>query len=143
MSTSKSKLRSKSVLIVTILTFGVRSVILVASSIEQANAEQQQQYHQRMMRWSEEDIPNINGSVGLANKTSNFVNENVTLQFIGAAQNAQGRVINGTVLDGHLDTVQGYLVYKVFVANTANQTGHLTIMDPGNGEVLCTLEGPP
>jgi hypothetical protein len=96
-----------------------------------------------MMRWSEEDIPNINGSVGLANKTSNFVNENVTLQFIGAAQNAQGRVINGTVLDGHLDTVQGYLVYKVFVANTANQTGHLTIMDPGNGEVLCTLEGPP
>ena len=143
MSTSKSKLRSKNVLIVAILTFGVRSIMLVASSIAQASAQQHQQYHHRMMSWSEEGIPHINGSVSLANKTSNFINENVRLQFIAAAQNAQGRVTNETVFDGHLDTVQGYIVYKFFVANTANQTGHLITMDSGNGKVLCTLDGQP
>jgi len=98
------------VLIAAILTFGVRSIILVASSIAQASAQQHQQYHHRVMRWSEEGIPHINGSVNLANKTSNFIKENVRLQFIVAAQNAQGRVTNETVFDGHLDTVQGYLV---------------------------------
>ena len=145
MSTGRSKLRSKNVLIVAILAFGVRSVILVTSSIAQASAQQQQQYHQRtIMRWSDEGIPQINDSVSLANKTSNFINENVRLQFIPAVQNAQGQVTNETVFDGHLDTVQGHLVYKFFVANTAkNQTEHLTVMDPGNGEVLCTMEGQP
>jgi uncharacterized membrane protein YkoI len=152
MSTRRSNLLSKKVIIVVaILAIGAVSAILVASSIAQtttAQQQQQQQYRQRMMMgmmgWSDEAIiPQINGSVSLANETSNFINENVKVPFVAAAQTAQGQVANGTVLGGHLGVVQGYLVYKVFVADTANQAGHLTVIDAGNGDVLYTSEGQP
>jgi hypothetical protein len=46
------------------------------------------------------------------------------------------------VLGGHLGVVQGYLVYKFFVvANNADQAGHLTVIDAGNGDMLYTSEG--
>lgn len=142
---TKSKLLSKKVLIVAILAVGAISVILVASSITLATAQQHQQYHQRMMMmmWSGQGMPQINGSVSVANETSNFINENVRVPFVEAAQTAQGQVTNGTAFGGHLGVVQGYLVYTFFVANTANQTGHLTVIDAGNGDVLYSSEGQP
>lgn len=88
-------------------------------------------------------MPQINGSVSVANEASNFVNATVKVPFVTAAQTAQGQVTNGSVLGGHLGVVQGYLVYKFFVANIANQTGHLTVIDVGNGEVLYTSEDQP
>ncbi|MFL6480834.1 MAG: hypothetical protein ACJ70S_06985 [Nitrososphaera sp.] len=39
--------------------------------------------------------------------------------------------------------MQDYLVYKLLVANIANPTGHLTVIDTGNGEVLYTSEDKP
>jgi uncharacterized membrane protein YkoI len=150
MSTRRSNLLSKKVIIVVaILAVGAVSAILVASSIAQTTTAQQQQYRQRMMMgmmgWSDEAIiPQINGSVSVANETSNFINENVRVPFVEAAQTAQGQVANGTVLSGHLGMVQGYLVYKFFVvANNANQAGHLTVIDAGNGDMLYTSEGHP
>jgi high-affinity Fe2+/Pb2+ permease len=146
----RSNLLSKKVIIVVaILAVGAVSVILVASTIAQTTTaqQQQQQYRQRMMMgWSDEGIiiPQINGSVSVANETSNFINENVRVPFVEAAQTAQGQVASGTVLGGHLGMVQGYLVYKFFVvANNANQSGHLTVIDAGNGEMLYTSEGHP
>ena len=146
----RSNLLSKKVIIVVaILAVGAVSAILVASSIAQTTTAQQQQYRQRMMMgmmgWSDEAIiPQINGSVRVANEASNFINENVRVPFIEAAQTAQGQVANGTVLGGHLGMVQGYLVYKFFVvANNTNQAGHLTVIDAGNGDMLYTSEGHP
>jgi uncharacterized membrane protein YkoI len=141
MSTTRrrSNLLSKKVIIVAILAVGVVSAILVAPSIVQATAQQQQE--RRMMMWLGEGIPQINGSVSVANETSNFINENVKVPFVAAAQTAQGQVTNGTVFGGHLGVVQGDLVYKFFVADTGNQTGHLVVVDAGNGEVLYTSEG--
>jgi high-affinity Fe2+/Pb2+ permease len=146
----RSNLLSKKVIIVVaILAVGAVSVILVASTIAQTTTaqQQQQQYRQRMMMgWSDEGIiiPQINGSVSVANETSNFINENVNVSFVEAAQTGQGQVASGTVLGGHLGMVQGYLVYKFFVvANNANQSGHLTVIDAGNGEMLYTSEGHP
>jgi hypothetical protein len=147
----RSNLLSKKVIIVVaILAVGAVSVILVASSIaaQATTAQQQQQQHYQqkrmmMMMWSGEGIPQINGSVSVANETSNFINETVKVPFVAAAQTAQGQVTNGSVFGGHLGVVQGYLVYKFFVANIANQTGHLTVIDAGNGEVLYTSEGQP
>jgi type II secretory pathway pseudopilin PulG len=150
--TRRSNLLSKKVIIVVaILAVGAVSVILVASTIAQTTtAQQQQQYRQRMMMgmmgWSDEAIiiPQINGSVSLTNETSNFINENVKVPFVEAAQTAQGQLANGTVLGGHLGMVQGYLVYKFFVVeNNTNQAGHLTVIDAGNGDVLYTSEGQP
>jgi uncharacterized membrane protein YkoI len=149
--TRRSNLLSKkAIIVVAILAIGTVSVILVASSIAQTTtAQQQQQYRQRimteMMGWSGEGIiPQINGSVSVANETSNFINENVKVPFVAAAQTAQGQVANGTVLGGHLGVVQGYLVYKFFVVeNNTNQAGHLTVIDAGNGDVLYTSEGQP
>ena len=146
----RSNLLSKKVIIVVaIVAVGAVSAILVASSIAQTTTAQQQQYRQRMMMgmigWSDEAIiPQINGSVSVANETSNFINENVRVPFVEAAQTVQGQVANGTVLGGHLGMVQGYLVYKFFVvANNANQAGHLTVIDAGNGDMLYTSEGQP
>jgi hypothetical protein len=70
MSTGKSNLLSKKViLVVAILAVGAMSIILVASSIAQATTAQQQQHQKmRMMGWSGEAIPQINGSVSIANE---------------------------------------------------------------------------
>jgi uncharacterized membrane protein YkoI len=115
------------------------SGILVVSSVVQTTAQQEQQ----KMMWDGDGMPKINGSVSVDNKPSNFINENVKLSFVKAAETAQGHVSNGKVLGGHLGVVQGYLVYTFFVANTANQTGIMTIIDAGNGKVLYTSEGQP
>lgn len=142
---TKSKLLSKKLIIVAVMAVGAVSAILVASSIALATAQQHQQHHQRMMMTtgSDEGIPQINGSVSVANEVTNFINENVKVPFVAAAQAAQGQVNNGTVFGGHLGVMQRSLVYTFFVANTANQTGHLTVVDPGNGQVLYTSEGQP
>jgi uncharacterized membrane protein YkoI len=142
MSTTKNFLNKKVIIVVAVLAVGVLSAVLVASSLAQATAqEQQQQQQQRMLMSFGEGMPQINGSVSLANEASNFINENVKVSFVAAAQTAQGQVTNGTVLGGHLGVVQGYLVYTLFVSDIGNQTGHLVIVDAGNGNVLYTSEG--
>jgi uncharacterized membrane protein YkoI len=134
-----TNLLSEKVIIVAIIAAGAVAAILVAPSIAQATAQQQQQ----KMMWLGEGMPQINGSVSVANEASNFINENVKVSFVKAAETAQGQVTDGKVLGGHLGVVQGYLVYSFFVANTGNQTGHLVIVDAGNGAVLHTSEGQP
>src|ERR671916_904642 len=140
--TTKNFLNKKVIIVVAVLAVGVLSAVLVASSLAQATAQEQQQ--RRMMMGFLEGMPQINGSVSVANEASNFINENVNVSFVAAAQTAQGQVTNGTVLGGHLGVLQGYLVYKFFVvANNANQAGHLTVIDAGNGDMLYTSEGQP
>lgn len=140
MSTTKNLLNKKAIIVAAVLAVGALSAVLVASSLAQANAQQEQQQRMMMMNFGE-GLPQINGSVSVANETRNFINENVKVSFVEAAQTAQGQVTNGTVLGGHLGVVQGYLVYTFFVADTASQTGHLVIVDAGNGNVLHTSEG--
>ena len=142
MSTTRNFLNKKAIIVVAVLAVGALSAVLVASSLAQANAQEEQQQRMMMMNFGEA-MPQINGSVSLANDASNFINENVKVSFVQAAQTAQGQVTNGTVIGGHLGVVQGYLVYTFFVADTANQTGHLVIVDAGNGNVLHTSEGLP
>jgi uncharacterized membrane protein YkoI len=138
MSTTKNFLNKKVIIVVAVLAVGALSAVLVASSLAQATAQEQQQ---RMMMSFGEGMPQINGSVSVANETINLIRENVKVSFVAAAQTAQGQVTNGTVLGGHLGVVQGYLVYTYFVADAANQRGHLVIVDAGNGDVLHTSEG--
>jgi uncharacterized membrane protein YkoI len=138
MSTTKNFLNKKVIIVVAVLAVGALSAVLVASSLAQAAAQEQQQ---RMMMGFGEGMPQINGSVSVVNETSNFIKENVKVSFVAAAQTAQEQVTNGTVVGGHLGVVHGYLVYTFFVADAANQTGRLVIVDAGNGGVLHTSEG--
>jgi hypothetical protein len=139
MSKTKNFLTKKVIIVVAVLAVGALSAVLVASSLVQAIAQEQQQ-RMMMMKFGE-GLPQINGSVSLANETSNFINENVKVSFLTAAQTAQQQVVNGTVLGGHMGVVQGYLVYTFFVAEIDNQTGRLVVVDTGNGNVLFTSEG--
>src|SRR5688500_7327643 len=140
MSTTKNFLSKKVIIVVAVLAIGALSAVLVTSSLAQATAQQEQR--QRMMTmWSGQGMPQINGSVSLADEASNFINENVNVSFVEAAQTAQGQVTNGTVFGGHLGVVQGYLVYTFLVSEIDNQTGHLVVVDPGNGNVLFTSTG--
>jgi len=129
---------STKVIIVAIVAIGAIAAILVAPSIAQATARQQQK-----IMWSGEGIPQINGSVSVANETSYLISENIKVSFVAAAETAQGQAAARKLLGGHLGVVQGYLVYNFFVVNTANQTGYLTVIDAGNGEVLYTTEPQP
>jgi uncharacterized membrane protein YkoI len=138
MSTTKNFLNKKVIIVVAVLAVGALSAVLVVSSLAQATAQEQQQ---RMMMSFGEGMPQINGSVSVVNETSNFIKENVKVSFVAAAQTAQEQVTNGTVVGGHLGVVHGYLVYTFFVADAANQTGRLVIVDAGNGGVLHTSEG--
>ena len=134
-----TNLLSRKVIIVALLAAGALAAVLTATSVAQATAQQEQQ----KMIWSGEGMPQINGSVNVGNEVRSFINENVKVSFVHAAETAQGHVTDGTVFGGHLGVVQGYLVYSFFVANTANQTGYLTVVDAGNGEVLYTSAGQP
>jgi hypothetical protein len=139
MSETRNFLTKKVIIVVAVLAVGALSTVLVVSSIVQATAQEQQQ--RMLMGRFGEGLPQINGSVSIANETSNFVNENVKVSFLAAAQTAQGQVTNGTVLGGHLGILQGYLVYTFFVADMDTQTGHLVVVDAGNSNVLFTSEG--
>jgi type II secretory pathway pseudopilin PulG len=142
MSETKNFLTKKVIIVVAILAVGALSAVLVVSSLAQAIAQEQQEGQQRrMMIWAGEGFPQINGSVSVANETTNFINENVNVSFVEAAQTAQGQVTNGTVFGGHLGTLQGYLAYTFLVTEIDNQTGHLVVVDPGNGNVLFTSAG--
>jgi uncharacterized membrane protein YkoI len=143
MSKAKNFLNKKVVIVVAILAIGTLSTVLVVSSLAQAIAQEQQDDQQRrgMMIWSDGGLPQINGSVSVANETIAFINENVNVSFVEAAETAQRQVTNGTLLGGHIGVVQGYLAYKFFVADMDNQMGRLVVVDAGNGNVLFTSEG--
>jgi uncharacterized membrane protein YkoI len=144
MSKAKNFLNKKVIIVVAVLAIGTLSTVLVVSSLAQAIAqEQQEDQRRRMMSWSGEGLPQINGSVSVANETTAFISENVNVSFVEAAETAQGQVTNGTVFGGHLGVVQGYLAYKFFVADIDNQMGQLMVVDAGNGNVLFTSEGQP
>ncbi|HEX7033685.1 MAG TPA: hypothetical protein VF172_11865 [Nitrososphaera sp.] len=141
---STNLLSKKALVVVAIVAAGAVSAILVTSlSMSQATAQEQQEQQRRMMMWSDDGgrIPQINGSVSVTEEARDFINENVNVSFTAAAETAQGQVPDGRVFGGHLGVVQGYLVYTFFVASTGNQTGHMVIVDAGNGNVLYTSEG--
>jgi len=126
---------NKKLVIVAIVAAGVVSAVLVASSIAQARAQQQ-------MQWGDYSaMPKISGKVSVGNEVSDFIKENAKVPFVSAAETAQKQA-NGTVLGGHLGVVQGYLVYTFF-AMDENHTGHMIIVDAGNGSVLYASEGQP
>jgi hypothetical protein len=88
-------------------------------------------------------LSEINGSVNVGNEIRDFVNENVDVSLVTAAENAQIQVTNGTVIGGHFGVVQGYLVYTFITVNVENQTGYITLIDAGNSNELYTSEGQP
>jgi hypothetical protein len=67
--------------------------------------------------------------------------DNLKVSFLQSSEIAGKQIANGTTVGGHLGVVQGHLVYTFFGLNPQNQTGHLTVVDAGNGKVLCTSQG--
>lgn len=128
----------RNVVLAALLAAGALAAVLTVSSVAQATGQEERQ----KMMWSEE-MPQINGSVNVGNEMRSFINDNVKVSFVQAAETAQAQVADGKVIAGHLGVVQGFLVYSFFVANTANQTGYLNVIDAGNGEVLYSSEGMP
>lgn len=88
-------------------------------------------------------LPNITGSVNVGQTAKSFINDNLKVPFFQASEIAGKQITNGTVVGGHLEVVQGYLVYTFFVVNGQTHTGYLTIVDAGNGHVLYTSQGQP
>jgi hypothetical protein len=88
-------------------------------------------------------MPKITGSISVEQTAINFMKDNLKVSFPQASEIAAKQLANGTIVGGHLGVVQGYLVYTFFVLNPQTKTGHLTIVDAGNGKVLYTSQGVP
>ena len=86
-------------------------------------------------------LPKITGSINVEQTTTNLMRNNLKVSFLKASEIATKQIANGTIARGRLGVVQGYLVYTFFVLNPQDQTGHLTIVDAGNGKVLYTSQG--
>jgi uncharacterized membrane protein YkoI len=86
-------------------------------------------------------IPKITGSISVEQTATNFMKDNLKVSFLQASEITAKQIANSTIVGGHLGVVQGYLVYTFFVLNPQDQTGHLTIVDAGNGKVLYTSQG--
>jgi uncharacterized membrane protein YkoI len=87
------------------------------------------------------NVPQINGTINAREAMQDYLDENVDVTFAVATETAQGEVEDGTIVAGHLGVVQGYVVYKFFIVDTESDTGYMTIIDAGNGDVLYTSEG--
>ena len=86
-------------------------------------------------------LPTINGSINAGQTVKNFIKDNLKVSFVQASEIAGKQIANGTIVSGHLGVVQGYLVYTFFIVNGQDHTGHLIIVDAGNGKVLYTSQG--
>jgi hypothetical protein len=79
-------------------------------------------------------MPNITGSQHMF--VNAFIKNNQKVSFQQASEIAAKKTANGTVIGGHLGVVQGYLVYVFYIGNIHNKISYLTLVDPGNGDVL-------
>lgn len=88
-------------------------------------------------------FPNITGSINTGQTVKNFIKDNLKVPFQQASEIAAKQIANGTIIGGHLGIVQSYLVYTFFAVNNQDHTGHMIIVDAGNGKVLYTSQGQP
>jgi hypothetical protein len=134
---SNSKLGSKKVLI----PAGIVAVVigLILYGLSPAIAAVNQTMSSATPSYAQ--MPKITGSLSVEQTATNFIKENLKVSFLQASEIAAKQMANGTIVGGHLGVVQGYLVYTFFVLNPQNKTGHLTIIDAGNGKVLYTSQG--
>jgi len=79
----------------------------------------------------------IQGSIDVKQAIKNFLSDNLNVTLSDAVATAEGQ-INGTAVVGHLDVVQGFLVYRVIVIDMTNEVVHSVIIDAGNGSVLAS-----
>lgn len=86
-------------------------------------------------------MPQITGSVNVAETMKNFIKEHRTTSFSVAASTAENQVTNGVAIGGHIGIVQGYLAYTFFVVDTENETGYTIMIDAGDGKVLYKSDG--
>ncbi len=68
------------------------------------------------------NIPQINGTIGIKNNINKSAVENVSIPFLTAAQTAQKVITNGTILNGHIGITQGFLTYSFGISNPTNGT---------------------
>jgi uncharacterized membrane protein YkoI len=123
--------KSKKVLIPAIVAaVAIGAVIAVPSAVAWAQEQEMNK-----------DVPQINGTINAREAMRDYLDENVQVTFAEAVETAQGEVEDGTIVAGHLGVVQGYVVYRFFIVDAESDTGYMTIIDAGNGEVLYTSEG--
>ena len=140
---TNSKIVSKKVLIAVAVIVSA-AITLTVLGVSQAIATvQNQQLPNAAFPGFYGQMPRITGSVDAGQITNNFIKDNLKITFSQASETAAKQIVNGTIVGGHIGVVQGYLVYTFFVINPQNHTGHLTIVDAGNGHVLYTSQGLP
>jgi uncharacterized membrane protein YkoI len=81
----------------------------------------------------------LDGSVNITEQVTDQIMSSVEVSFSEAATTAADSVNNGSVLNGNLGVIDGFLVYSFTVVDDDNRI-YSVIVDAGNGEVLHTSE---
>ncbi|WP_158435242.1 PepSY domain-containing protein [Nitrososphaera viennensis] len=79
----------------------------------------------------------ITGTIDVKQAIKDFLTENLNVTLSEAVATAETQA-NGTAVVGHLDVVQGFLVYSVIVVDINNEMLHSVIVDAGDGSVLAS-----
>jgi uncharacterized membrane protein YkoI len=90
----------------------------------------------------EQQQVNITGSIPIQSTISQALRSEIQVpmnEALTTAQNAVGT--NSSVVAAFLSPLKGFIVYNIGVIST-NNTLYKVIVDPGNGQVLYTSEGP-
>jgi len=133
---SKKKITEKKILLPIVVVVALVSVSLVM--LAPLATAQSVNNSTNSSTANQQTVPKITGSINVNNAIQSFLKNNIKVSFSDASATAAGQVTNGQVVAGRLGVVEGYLVYTFLVADLTNQTGHMVIVDPGNGQVLYT-----
>ncbi len=134
--TKSQTIKNPKVIIPSILGIALLTVVLTMFNPMLATAESSTSDSP-----TNQKMPAITGSVNVNDTIKNYINENKKISFSVAASTAEKQVQNGSVVGGHVDIEQGYLVYTFCVIDTKSDTSYKIIIDAGNGKVLNKSEG--
>jgi hypothetical protein len=127
-----TNIKSKKVLIPTIAAISLLAVVMGALSPISALADP---------ALNNRALPQITGSVNVADTMKDYVKTHATTSFSEAASAAENQIANGSIIGGHVGIVQGYLVYNFKVIDTESDTVYMIMIDAGNGKILHKSEG--
>jgi hypothetical protein len=85
---------------------------------------------------------NFTGSIPLANSLLDVLKSKIKVTLVDAIDNVTKTLgQNSTVISGSIQPEAGFLSYRI-VALDGNNTIHMILVDPGNGNVLSQQQGP-
>jgi hypothetical protein len=89
------------------------------------------------------NLSNFTASIPLASSLFDVFKSKIVVTLADAITNATKSLgPNSTALSGSVQTERGFLIYKIAVLDSKDNTIHMILVDPANGKVLSQRQWP-